>query len=253
MTDLPNQFHERVRPDIVKRAALSIQSKKRQAYGSDKEAGLKHVTRWRQRNNAYRSQKGKGWSRVPRKIMLGRGMQLHGVGAESPNTRGGRRAHPPKTEKDFAEEINKKERRKAIRSAITATTDEELVKQRHNYEGELPLVTENLEDIEKTNEFKKKLEELGLEQELERVKEKRIRSGKGANRGRKYKRKVGPLVVVAEDNGIKKAAANLPGVQVSLVDQLNAEILAPGAKPGRLTVWTENSIEKLKQDNLYME
>ncbi|PSH01105.1 MAG: 50S ribosomal protein L4, partial [Nanohaloarchaea archaeon SW_7_46_7] len=34
MTDLPTQFNERVRPDIVKRANLSIKSKKRQDYGS---------------------------------------------------------------------------------------------------------------------------------------------------------------------------------------------------------------------------
>ena len=113
---LPTQFDERVRPDIVKRAVLSIQSKNRQPYGADPEAGLKHVTRLNQRNNAFRGQKGKGMSRVPRKALLARGEQFYWVGAESPNTVGGRRAHPPKAEKDFTEEINKKERRKAIRS-----------------------------------------------------------------------------------------------------------------------------------------
>ena len=111
-TQLPVQFQERVRPDIVKRAVLSIQSKNRQSYGADERAGKKHVTRWRQRNNAYRSKKGRGKARLPRKIMHARGMQLWGEGAEAPNTRGGRRAHPPKPEKDFTEEINDKERRK---------------------------------------------------------------------------------------------------------------------------------------------
>ncbi len=108
MADLPVQFNERVRPDIIKRAFLSIQSKKRQPYGNDPEAGLKHSTYWKKRSNAYRSQKGKGMSRTPRKIMLRRGMQLHGEGAESPNTRGGRRAHGPTAEKDFSEEITTK-------------------------------------------------------------------------------------------------------------------------------------------------
>jgi len=248
---LPTQFDERVRPDVVKRAVLSIQSKNRQPYGADPEAGLKHVTRWRKRNNAFRTQKGKGISRVPRKILLGRGEQFYSVGAESPNTVGGRRAHPPKAEKDFSEEINNKERRKAIRSAISATADESLVSQKHNYEGDLPLKTSGISDLEKTQDLKEELEDLGLEDELERVSEKKVRGGKGANRGRKYERKVGPLVVVAEDNGIKQAASNLPGVDVSVVDQLNAEKLAPGAEPGRLVVWTEKSLERLEDEELF--
>lgn len=250
MTDLPTQFDERVRPDIIKRAVLSIQSKNRQRYGSDPEAGLRHVTYWKKRNNAYRGQKGRGQSRTPRKIVFRRGSQLVGTGAEAPNTRGGRRAHGPTAEKDFTEEINDKERRKGIRSAIAATADEELVSEKHEYDGELPL-TEELETIEKTSELRETLVDLGLEDELERVSEKKVRAGKGTGRGRKYKRKVGPLLVVGEDEGIFQAASNLPGVDVVRVDQLNAEVLAPGTQPGRLTVWTPKSIEKMKEDNLF--
>lgn len=251
MAQLPTQFEERIRPDIIKRAFLSIKSKKRQPYGSDPEAGNKHVTYWKKRNNAYRGQKGRGQSRTPRKIMLRRGSQIFGRGAESPNTKGGRRAHGPKSEKEFDEEINDKERQKAIRSAITATTNEELVSEKHDYNGELPIIEEDLESVEKTQELKEKLEELGLENELERAKGKKVRAGKGRNRGRKYRKKTGPLVVIAESQGINDAANNLPGVDVSRVDQLNAEKLAPGSEPGRLTVWSKKAIEKLKEENLY--
>ncbi|MFB6180859.1 MAG: 50S ribosomal protein L4 [Candidatus Nanohalobium sp.] len=251
MTDLPNQFNERVRPDIVKRANLSIKSKKRQAYGPSEDSGLKHVTRWRQRRRVYRGQKGKGRSRTPRKIRTARGMQLFGEGAEAPQTRGGREAHPPKPEKDFTEEVNDKERRKAIRSAIAATADEDLVSEKHDYSGELPIVVEEISEVEKTQELKEQLQDLGLEDELERASEKKIRSGKGANRGRKYRKKRGPLVVVAEDNGVKDAASNIPGVDVSLVDQLNAEKLAPGAEPGRLVVWSQKSLDRLEEEGLY--
>ncbi len=250
MTQLPTQFNERVRPDIIKRANLSIKSKKRQPYGSDPEAGLKHVTYWKKRNNAYRTQKGRGQSRTPRKIMLGRGSQLFGEGAEAPNTRGGRRAHPPKPEKDYEEEINDKERRKAIRSAIAATTREDLVSEKHSYDGELPII-EEIQEVEKTADLKSRLEELGLEDELERCSEKKIRSGKGTMRGRKYRRKTGPLLVVNEDEGVRNAAANLPGVEVSLVEYLNAEKLAPGAQPGRLVVWDPQAIETLKEQELF--
>ena len=249
--ELPDQFNERVRPDIVKRAALSIKSKNRQSYGSDSDAGLKHVTRWRQRRRSYRSRKGRGRARTPRKIQVARGMQLFGDGAEAPNTRGGRRAHPPKPEKEFGEDINDKERRKAIRSAIAASNDAELVSQHHNYEGELPIIEEGLESVEKTSELKEKLEDLGLEDELERCSEKKVRAGRGKSRGRKYRRKRGPLVVVAEDDGILQASGNLAGVEVSLVDQLNAEKLSMGSRPGRLVVWSEKSLEEMNEKELY--
>jgi len=250
-TELPDQFNERVRPDIVKRAALSIKSKKRQSYGAEDDAGLKHVTRWRQRRRMYRSSKGKGRARTPRKIQVARGMQLFGDGAEAPNTRGGRRAHPPKPEKDFEEQINDKERRKAIRSAINATNKPELISQHHDYEGELPLIDADLEGYERTSELKEALEDLGLESELERCSMKKVRAGRGKSRGRKYRRKKGPLLVVEEDNGILQAAGNLPGVEVSRVEELNAEKLSMGARPGRLTVWSEKSLEKMKEQRLF--
>lgn len=249
--DLPLQFNERVRDDIIKRAVLSIQSKNRQQYGSDPEAGLKHVTYLKKRNNAYRGQKGKAMSRTPKKALMSRGEQFYWMGAEAPNTRGGRRAHGPTADKDFSEEINNKERRKAIRSGIAATADSELVSEKHDYSGEVPIITDDINSVEKTQELKEKLQDLGLEDELERCSQKKVRAGKGSNRGRKYRRRVGPLVVIAEDDGVKDAAANLPGVEVSLVDQLNAEKLAPGTQPGRLTVWSEKAVQKLEEEELY--
>lgn len=251
MADLPEQFDERVRPDILKRAVLSIQSKNRQSYGPDERAGKKHVTQWKKRNNAYRGQKGRGQSRTPRKIVIRRGSQIFGEGAEAPNTRGGREAHPPKPEKDWEEDINEKERRKAIRSGIAATLDEELVSQRHEYSGDLPII-EDFEGIEKTQELREKLEELGLEEELERASEKKVRPGKGKNRGRKYRRKTGPLLVVSGDAPALDAASNIPGVDVSRVENLNAELLAPGTQPGRLTVWSEKAVEKLDEEKLFL-
>ena len=46
---------------------------------------------------------------------------MNWVGAFAPGTVGGRRAHPPKSEKIWSKKINKKENAKAIRSAISAT------------------------------------------------------------------------------------------------------------------------------------
>ena len=94
------------------------------------------------------------------------------------------------------------------------------------------------------------LTHLGVLSDTYRVKTSRkIRAGKGKRRGRKMKRAVGPLIVVAENRGIFNAASNLSGVDVVAVSDLNAEMLAPGTHPGRLTLWTDGAIERL--DKLY--
>lgn len=255
--ELPLQFEEEIRPDIIKRAVLAIKSHKRQPYGSDLEAGNKHVTYWSKRRNSYRSLMGVSYpsSRTPRKIMVRRGTQMFGPGAKAPQTRGGRRAHPPKKEKDWEESINDKERRKAIRSCLAASTDADRVRKRHKLSEDLQLplvVADGLAEINKTKELQEILTQLGLGKELERAADKKIRAGKGANRGRKYSRRKGPLLVVEEEKGLSQAAQNLPGVDTCPVHQLNAEVMAPGAQEGRLIVWTESAINKLQEKNLFL-
>ena len=87
---------------------------------------------------------------------------------------------------------------------------------------------------------------MGLKDELKRCQIKKEKPGRGKLRGRRYKKKIGPLVVVTDDKGISKAAVNIPGVNVIRVDDLNTEILAPGADAGRLTIWSQSAMEKLK-------
>ncbi|MFH0971012.1 MAG: 50S ribosomal protein L4, partial [Candidatus Micrarchaeota archaeon] len=48
------------------------------------------------------------------------------------------------------------------------------------------------------------------------------------------------------------AARNLPGVDVCMVEMLDAELLAPGGNAGRLTIWTENAINRMAKENLYV-
>jgi large subunit ribosomal protein L4e len=138
----------------------------------------------------------------------------------------------------------------ALFSAIAATGSKELVAKRgHSIEDvpQIPLVViSELEDLKKTKEVEETLIRLGVLSELFRVKESRnVRAGKGKSRGRKMKKASGPLIVIAENRGIAEAARNLLGVDVAVVTDLNAEMLAPGTLPGRLTVWTSNAIEKL--------
>ena len=144
--------------------------------------------------------------------------------------------------------MNKTEKRKAIRSAIASTINKELLQKKGfsslNY---LPLVIEErFENITKTKEVIALLEKLHLQKELQRTMKKSIRSGKGKMRGNKYKIKKGPLIIVSKACPLQKALKNIPGFDSCIINQLNAEVLSPGAIPGRLVIWSLPSIEKLK-------
>lgn len=234
--DLPTVFATPLRPDVIKRAVLAMQSNRLQPQGRDRMAG--------KRTTAESRGTGQGIARLPRRKTGG------GRAAFAPGTVGGRQGHPPMSEKRIVRKISKKEKRLALFSAIAATASKETVARRgHSIEDvlQIPLVvTSELEALQKTKEVEETLIRLGVLSELFRVKESRkVRAGRGKSRGRKMKQGVGPLIIVAENGGIKEAGRNIPGVDVVSVVDLNVEILAPGTHPGRLTIWTSNAIEKL--------
>ncbi len=251
---LPSQFSEEIRPDLIKRAVHALQANKRQPYGAKEEAGKRHSAFLSKRRRKYRGTYGIGQSRTPRKVMTRRGTRFFYVGAVAPQTVGGRRAHPPKAEKNWGKKINKKERRKAIRSAISATIIKDMVKERgHKVPDNFPFIIDSkIEKISKTKEIKIFLKKIGLKEELARSEKKKVRAGKGKMRGRKYRKKIGPLLVVSKDCKLLNSGKNIPGISVVKVNNLNAEILAPGAMPGRLTLWTKDSIELLEKKKLFI-
>lgn len=253
--ELPSQFDEEYRPDIIRRAFLAIRTNKRQPYGASKDAGMRYASKLSRQRRKFKGAYGKGISRVPRKTMTRRGTQFFWVGATAPNTVGGRRAHPPKPDKIWREEINVKERRKAIRSAIAATMNKELVIGRgHKVSKIFPLIIEEkIEGLNKTKDVFNMLKKLGLNEEIERSSEVKIRSGVGKKRSRRYKEKQGILFIVAgKDSKLMKCAANIEGCDVILVNNLNAEILAPGGNAARLCIWSEDAIGKLAKDGLFI-
>jgi large subunit ribosomal protein L4e len=234
--DLPALFATPLRPDVIKRAVLAMQSNRLQPQGRDPMAG--------KRTTAESRGTGSGQARIPRR----KGGSAKG--AFAPGTVGGREGHPPLSEKIIVKKISKKEKRLALFSAIAATASKETVAKRgHNIEDipQIPLiVTPEIEGLRKTKEVEEALIRLGALSEIFRVRESRkVRAGKGKSRGRKMKQSIGPLIVVAENKGIIEAAHNIPGVDAVAVTDLNAEILAPGTHLGRLTIWTSDAIEKL--------
>jgi large subunit ribosomal protein L4e len=164
----------------------------------------------------------------------------------------GRAGHPPTSEKRIVKKIPKKEKRLALCSAIAATASKELVSSRGHAIEDIPeipiIITDEFQELKKTKEVEETLISLGVLSDIYRVKDSRkIRAGKGKSRGRRTKQRKGPLLVIAENKGIAEAAQNIPGVEVVAVNNLNAELLAPGTHPGRLTIWTNGAIGKLNQ------
>lgn len=236
-TRLPKVFKTQIRPDVIKRAVVAIQSHRIQPQGRDKYAG--------KRTTAESWGVGRGISRVPR-------LRERSRAAFAPGTVGGRAAHPPVAEKKIAKKIPRKEKRLALYSAIAATGLKEVVESRGHIVDDVrdfPLiVTDKIESLKRTRDVREALLNLGLWPDVYRVEESiKIRAGKGKMRGRKKKMRKGPLIVVSENNGICEAARNIPGIDVATVEDLNVELLAPGTHPGRLTLWSRSSVEKLRK------
>lgn len=252
---LPKQFEEQVRPDLIKRAVQALQSNARQPYGADEEAGLRHSVRISKRRHDYRGTYGIGQSRTPRKAMNYRGSRFMWTGAFAPQTVGGRRSHPPKASKIWTKAINTKERKKAIRAALAATVDKELVTARgHKTPDAYPFIlSTEAEELAKTKDVKAMMEALGLGDDLARAEKRAIRAGKGTMRGRRRKHATSALIVTSKDCPLQAAAINLQGVDVATVEELNAGLLAPGAEPGRLTLYTEAALKRMDEEKLFTD
>jgi large subunit ribosomal protein L4e len=237
--NLPKVFSAPYRPDLINRAFWIVFTHKLQPKGTDPEAGERtSAESWGVGHGVARVARVKG-SRYPR---AGQAAGISGVVK-------GRATHPPRAEKRIHKEINKKERRLAIASAIAATAMPDVVRARgHRIPNKIKLplvVVDKLEKVDKTKELKAFLEKIGLSEELERVISRSVRSGTSRRRGRRKKIGKGPLIVVSKDEGITKAGKNIPGVDVIRVDKINILDLAPGGNGGRLTIWTESALKKI--------
>lgn len=236
--DLPNIFSTPHRPDIIRKSFNTLHSNKRQPYGTDPLAGLRHAT--------ASVGKGRGQSRVPR---LSQGSKA----ALAPCVVGGRRAHPPKSERNWKEKINKKEKLLAKNSAIAATAIKDMViKRGHKFDEKvtLPIIIEDkFENITKTKDIIEAFEKIGVYSDILRaINGKNIRAGKGKSRGRKYKTPKSILIISNKDK-IWKSSRNLTGIDVVKPKLVNIEHLAPGGDAGRLTIITKSALKELGGDN----
>merc|ERR1719426_441855 len=156
--------------------------------------------------------------------------------------RGGGMFAPTKTWRRWHRKVNVTQKRHAAATAMARG-------HRVDEVSELPLVvSEGAEGISKTKKAVEFLKKLGLEDELEKVlASKKLRSGQGKMRNRRYTMRRGPLVIYKENNGIARAFRAIPGVELCSVDRMNLLQLAPGGTFGRLIVWTAPAFKALQE------
>lgn len=239
---LPPVFNFPYRPEVIKKAFVNINTHHFQRQGRYPAAG--EMVSAESRNT------GLGIARLAR--AKGEGFSRAGQAAGVGGVRKGRLTHPPESWKVTYKKMNKKERILALYSAISCTSNGELITKRgHLIEGvnSFPIViTNDVEKINKTRTLHEILKVLGLGRDVERVERAvKKRSGKAKRRGRPSRVGKSALIVVGNDEcDLLKLDNSLPGVSVKRVKDLSILDLAPGARPVRLTLFSKSSLDILK-------
>lgn len=158
---------------------------------------------------------------------------------------------PMKPWRRWHRRVNKSEKRLATVSALAASCLPSLVMARGHRIGEineLPIVlTDGIQKMTRTRPSVVILEKLGLKEELTKIiKSRGLKAGKGKMRNRRYKKRLGPMMVYKEDDGIVRAMRNIPGVECGCASRLNILKLAPSGQFGRLLIWSESAFKFLQ-------
>ena len=239
-----NLFDNVIREDIVQKVVEIDKTK--QPYSPFYLAGNQTSASGnaRHKRHAWKSDRGKGMARMPKKRMWDRGTQFSWVGAVVPGTRGGRRAHPPKIIRS-TKKINKKERKLAFKSSLAMVSSEDLLKKKYTSLKEiklkLPIIVESKILTLKPKEFMGALRKI-LVGDLFKVaiKKKEIRAGIGKLRGRKYKENAGLLLIIGNEEN-----KNVNSIDIKKVKDLNVSDLASNG--ARLCVFTEEAIKNMEK------
>ena len=246
---LPPVFSTPFRPDLIHKAYVHLESHSYQPQGRYPMAGMNVVA------DTNDPPTGRGIARIAR--AEGGGGRRRGEGAEVASTRGGRQAHPPKSEKRIYKKLNKKENRLALCSAIAATASADLIASRGHRISEyvqvhgdtFPIIADDgISKCTTTQHVTKLLDSLGLSEDVSRLINRKARSGLPSLRGRSKKTGKSILFVThAKNEPLHRAVGSLPGVDAKCADNLSVLDLAPGGKSARLVVFTQTAMAQLSQ------
>jgi len=243
---MPDVMLSPIRADLINFVHTNMAKNNRQPYAVQNNEGP-HGIRAGHQVAAKSWGTGRAVSRVPR--VKGGGTHRAGQGAYANMCRGGRMFAPTKVWRKWHRKINTNQKRYAVCSAVAASAVPALVMARgHRIQSvdEIPLVIESdFQSLKKTKAALNCLQAFHLSSELRRCKRRYKRAGKGKMRNRRWKHRLGPLIIYAKNNGICEAVRNIRGVDYCSIYSLNLLKLAPGGHIGRLIIWTEDAFKIL--------
>lgn len=240
--DLPKNFSVKIREDILARVFDAQRGVYAQAYGAKEGAGAQYSASGiiKKKRHDWKASYGKGISRVPRKVMSRHGASFNWIGATVSSTRGGRRPHAPRSEKNLLKKTNKKELLIAFNSALAGTINLKFLEKKYGKKVESGFVfDENILKL-KTKDFIASMKAVFGESFENILKHKTVRAGIGKMRGRKYKSNAGLLFVIGNEEKMKRK-----GIEVVNVNDLTIKDLSPNGEPGRLVCYTEKAISEI--------
>lgn len=241
---LPSVFKAPIRPDIVNFIHQQVSKNSRQPYCVSSKAG--HQT------SAESWGTGRAVARIPR--VRGGGTHRSGQGAFGNMCRGGRMFAPTKPWRRWHRRVNVNQKRYALVSAIAASGVPALVQSKGHMIQDVPefplVVSDKIQEYSKTKQAVIFLRRIKAWNDIQKVeKSQRFRAGKGKMRNRRRIQRRGPLIVYGQDQGIRKAFRNIPGVDLMNINKMNLLKLAPGGHVGRFVIWTKSAFDQL--DALY--
>lgn len=238
--NLPKCFTGRIRADILLKVFEAQKGVFSQAYGSMEGAGAQYSASGisKKKRHDWKGTYGKGISRIPRKIMSRHGASFNWIGATVSSTRGGRRPHAPRAEKNLFKKINKKELLIALKSALTGSLDAKALETKFGRKVNVGGVFTADILSAKTKDFVAAMKAIFGDENF--LKKRSIRAGIGKMRGRKYKSNAGLLFVVGSEEEMKRS-----GVDVVKVSDLAVKDLAPNGVAGRMVCYSEKAIEEI--------
>lgn len=240
-------FEGSLRNDIVQKIVEIEKMQERQLYSPFFLAGLQTSASGNVKHNrhVWKTDRGRGLSRYPKKRMSDKGSQFVWVAAVAPGTRGGRRAHPPKVIR-ADKKINKKEYEFGFKSALAFLASPEDIKKKYSslagkdLKLNFPLIFESKILSLKSKKFFESLENLlGAEVMNLGLQNKETRPGVGKMRGRRYKKTAGFLVIIGKKDNFK-----LSGVEIKKVEDIKIKDLWNNGP--RLVIFTEEAIKEME-------
>ena len=235
---MPGVFTAPIRNDLVHFVHSNLAKNRRQGHAVFYKAGAEH--------SAESWGTGRAVARIPR--ISGSGTSRAGQATFGNMCRKARMFAPLKIWRKWHRKVNITQRRHAVAAALAASACTPLVMARGhlvNSVPEFPLVVDNLNQPN-TKSLLSALNGLGAAEDLAKVRSHRhARAGTGKYRNSKYVVRKGPLIIHDNDENVKRAARNLPGVDTCNVHRLNILQLAPGGHLGRFLIFTRAAFEAL--------